>query len=101
MIKRPGGKFISKLQPTLSALAANSLDNNAFFTIFRDDQTKYVATVTSGGVIRVWDLTTGVEKTVTQSGIASYLTATDYRNIKTLTVNDFTYIVNSEKQLLR
>ena len=97
MIKRPGGKFTSKLQPTLSALAANSLDNNALFTIFRDDQTKYVATITSGGVIRVWDITTGIEKTVTQSGIASYLTATDYRNIKTLTVNDFTYIVNSEK----
>jgi hypothetical protein len=97
MIKRPGGKFTSKLQPTLSALAANSLDSNAMFTIFRDDQTKYVATITSGGVIRVWDLTTGIEKTVTQSGISSYLTATDYRNLKTLTVNDFTYIVNSEK----
>ena len=97
MIKRPGGKFISKLQPTLSALAANSLDNNALFTIFRDDQTKYIATISSSGVIRVWDLTTGVEKLVTQSGISSYLTATDYRNLKALTVNDFTYIVNSEK----
>lgn len=97
MIKRPGGKFTSQLQPTLSSLAAGSLDNNAIFTIFRDDQTKYLATVTSGGVIRVWDLTTGVEKLVTQSGISAYLTATDYRNLKALTVNDFTYIVNSEK----
>lgn len=105
MIKRPGGKFLG----TLQNLTANSADNAAWFSVFRDDQEKYIATVSPSGAVRVWDFLTGTEKTVAYqstsvSGIAnpttaiqSYLTATDYRSIKTLTINDFTYIINTEK----
>ena len=99
MIKRPGGKFLGRLanQP------AGSAYEPAWFSIFRDNQEKYISTVlTSTGVINVWNLLTGLSATITypagkQAAIQSYLTASDYRSIKTLTINDFTYIVNSEK----
>ena len=99
MIKRPGGKFLGKL----ANLPAESAYLSAWFSIFRDNQEKYIATVlTAAGVINVWNLLTGLSATITypagkQAAIQSYLTATDYRSIKTLTINDFTYIVNSEK----
>jgi len=98
LLKRPGGKFLGKL----ASLTANTADNASWFSIFRDNQEKYIATISSAGVPKVWDLLTGSAATVSypagkQASIESYLTATDYRSIKTLTINDFTYIVNSEK----
>jgi len=100
MIKRPGGKFLSKLGGSPSGK-----DSDAWFFVFRDDATKYIVSIKkSDGTVRVWDITTGTEQTVTYSGSAgtqtatkAYLTATDYRSLKSLTINDFTYIVNSEK----
>jgi len=98
MLKRPGGKFLGRL----ASLTANTADSAAWFSVFRDNQEKYIATVSSAGVIKVWNLLTGLAGTVSypagkQASIESYLTATDYRSIKTLTINDFTYVVNSEK----
>lgn len=98
MIKRPGGKFISKL----NGLTASTSDTQAWFSIFRDNDEKYLSTISSSGVPRVWDLLTGNEATINypagkEAAVKTYLTATDPRNIKTLTINDFTYIVNSEK----
>jgi hypothetical protein len=98
MLKRPGGKFLGRL----ASLTANTANTAAWFSMFRDNQEKYIATISSAGVPRVWNLLTGLAGTVTyptgkQASIESYLTATDYRSIKTLTINDFTYIVNSEK----
>ena len=96
MIKRPGGQFRSKLA---NIATAQSLDNDAWFTVFRDDNTKYVASIAkTTGIVRVWNLLTGVEQTVTDTaGTRSYLTASDYRSLKWLTINDFTYLLNSEK----
>ena len=98
MLKRPGGKFLGRL----ASLTANTADSASWFSMFRDNQEKYIATVSSVGVIKVWNLLTGLAATVSypagkQASIESYLTATDYRSIKTLTINDFTYVVNSEK----
>ena len=98
MLKRPGGKFLGKL----ASLTANTANSAAWFSIFRDNQEKYIATISSAGVPKVWNMLTGLAATVTypsgkQASIESYLTAVDYRSIKTLTINDFTYIVNSEK----
>ena len=98
MLKRPGGKFLGRL----ASITANTANTAAWFSMFRDNQEKYIATISSAGVPRVWNLLTGLAGTVTyptgkQASIESYLTATDYRSIKTLTINDFTYIVNSEK----
>jgi hypothetical protein len=98
MLKRPGGKFLGRL----ASLTANTADSAAWFSMFRDNQEKYIATVSSAGVIKVWNLLTGLAGTVSypagkQAAVESYLTATDYRSIKTLTINDFTYVVNTEK----
>ena len=98
MLKRPGGKFLGRL----ASITANTANTAAWFSMFRDNQEKYIATISSAGVPKVWNLLTGLAGTVTyptgkQASIESYLTATDYRSIKTLTINDFTYIVNSEK----
>jgi hypothetical protein len=95
MIKRPGGKFLSKL----AGVTAQSKDTDAWLTVFRDDNTKYIVSIAkSTGIVRVWDITTGVEQTVTDTaGVRSYLTATDYRSLKWLTINDFTYLLNTEK----
>ena len=98
MLKRPGGKFLGKL----AGLTASTSDSAAWFSMFRDNQEKYIASVSSAGVPKVWNILNGAAATITypagkQASIESYLTATDYRSIKTLTINDFTYIVNSEK----
>jgi hypothetical protein len=98
LLKRPGGKFLGRL----ASITANTANTAAWFSMFRDNQEKYIATISSAGVPRVWNLLTGLAGTITyptgkQASIESYLTATDYRSIKTLTINDFTYIVNSEK----
>jgi len=95
MIKRSGGRFLSKLS---NIATAQSLDTDAWFTVLSDATTKYVVCVQkSNGIVRVWDLTDGTEKTVTDTaGTRTYLTATDYRNLKWLTINDFTYLLNTE-----
>ena len=98
MIKRPGGKFTS----LLNGLTASTADNQAWFSMFRDNAEKYISTISASGVPRVWDLLTGNEATINyptgkQVAINAYLTATDSRNLKTLTINDFTYVINSEK----
>lgn len=96
LIKRPGGKLLSKLN---GIATAKSLDNDVWFSVFRDDSTRYIVTVTKAtGIVRVWDIATGVEQTVVDTaGTRLYLTASDYRSIKTLTINDFTFLCNSEK----
>ena len=100
MIKRPGGKYISQL-----AGSPSGKDGDAWFFVFRDDLTKYIVSIArSNGLVRVWDITTGVEQSVSYSGTIgtgnatkAYLSASDYRSLKALTINDFTYIVNTEK----
>lgn len=98
MLKRPGGKFLGRL----ASLTAGTADSAAWFSMFRDNQEKYIASISSAGVPKVWNILNGAAATITypagkQAAIESYLTAADYRSIKTLTINDFTYIVNSEK----
>jgi len=96
LIKRPGGKFLGKLA---NVATAQSLDNDAWLSVFRDESTKYIVSIAKAtGIVRVWDTLDGTEKTVTDTaGTRSYLTATDERNIKSLSINDFTYLCNSEK----
>ena len=96
LIKRPGGKFLSKLG---GIATPKSLDNDVWFSVFKDVGTRYVVSVAkTTGIVRVWDVATGIEQTVTDTaGTRSYLTTTDYRSIKYLTINDFTYLCNSEK----
>jgi hypothetical protein len=98
MIKRPGGRFTG----LLNGLTPNSADTQKWFSIFRDNDEKYISTIAPNGTPRVWNLVTGNEATVNypagkEAAVKAYLNAADPRNLKTLTINDFTYIVNSEK----
>jgi len=98
MLKRPGGKFLGKL----SGLTANTADNASWFSILQSATEKYIASVSSAGVLSVWNMLNGQTATINyptgkQASIVTYLTATDYRNIKTITINDYTYILNTEK----
>jgi len=98
MIKRPGGKFLGMLASTVPLTS----DNHFWFSIFRDDQEKYIAKINAIGEVSVWGLTNGQAKTVSYTtanaaAIKSYLTAADPRSLKTLTINDLTYILNTEK----
>ena len=98
MIKRPGGKFLGQLAGTTPL----TYDNNYWFSIFRDEIEQYIATIAADGSVHVWDLKTGAVKVVAytagkETAIKSYLTAVDSRSLKSLTINDFTYLLNTEK----
>lgn len=61
--------------------------------INRDRQERYLVVI-GGGAIRVFDATTGAEKTVTTPFGATYLEG-DAKVFKAVTVADYTFIVNS------
>ncbi len=86
LTKRPGFKFIKGLG------ANGTLDNAKWFYIHRDGDEKYIGNI-KGAVIKVWNVTTGVEATITNNG-ASYLTGTSPTNYDILTVQDTTIVTN-------
>lgn len=105
MIKRPGGKYLGKL----ASITAASADSAAWFTIPLDEINTFIGSVATNGELKVWNLS-GQAGSITYSGpgsnaanktaIEGYLAAASANSIKTLTINDFTYICNSEEQVL-
>lgn len=94
--KRPGTQFIG-------LLAEDVPETAEWFPVFRDEQERYVGCiyVESGTArIRVWDADTAAESTVTILGNGSdYLTTSAANHIKTLSINDYTFIINSEREV--
>ena len=94
--KRPPTQFVGELATNVPAGAK-------WFNIFRNGTERYVSAIyTSGGSasIRVWDADTGVEQTVNIASDAyEYLTAANPRNIQHLTINDYTLLCNTEKNV--
>lgn len=95
--KRPGTQFIKSLGTTIP-------DDAKWFPIFRDNSDRFiVCSYKINGVqtIRVFTADTGDERTVTlQSSAAEYIAVLDTQNLRPLTVNDYTFLVNSEKDVL-
>ena len=96
--KRPGTEFIKNLGSDIPADAK-------WFPIFRDNDDRFIVCsykpASGGQVLRVFTGDTGEERTVTmQSSAAEYIAVLDTDNIRPLTVNDYTFIVNSEKEVL-
>ena len=88
--KRPPTEHIAKLQ-------SSSLTNAFIHTINRDTNERYVVVITNGSLtVHTID---GVSKTVvTQTNATNYLTSTNPReDFRALTVNDYTYILNTTK----
>ena len=92
--KRPGSQFIGLLDNNIPLDAK-------WFPIFRDGNERYVACIYMNGstpTIRCWNADTAVESTVTVLGSAAdYLRYNSLDSIKTLTINDYTFIINSER----
>ncbi len=98
LMKRPGGKLIG----SLSDGSNNSSTNGRWFHYYRDENEQYIGQISRAGVLKMWSCLDGSEKTVTyDSGTATaltnYLTHTDDEDIQTLTLNDYTYVVNRTK----
>ena len=86
LTKRSGLEFVSKLSNT-------TLGNVHIQTINRDTNERYIV-IFSDGNVRVFELD-GTERTVQKPNGTAYLnTTTPKDDIKTITVADFTFVVN-------
>lgn len=94
--KRAPLEYVKKL------MGNTFIQEPAGFFIDRDLQNRFVALVADGGV-KVFDIFTGQEKTVTNvDNAASYLTCDDPEtDIRSLTIADFTILMNRSKTVAR
>ena len=99
LMKRPGSKVITEL--------TNVDKLGKWFTIFRDDEEKYLGRVRDGA-IRIWSIIDGTEKTVTYATDAEgknpatdldYLQQSSNYDLDILSVNDYTFIINKTQKV--
>ena len=87
LVKRSGTQFITNL-------SSSTVGNVHIQTINRDTNERYIA-VFSNGNVKVYELD-GTEKTVNKPDGTAYLnTSTPRTQIKTVTIADFTFVVNT------
>jgi hypothetical protein len=87
LTKRSGSQF-------LAGISSSTLGNVHIQTINRDASEQYVA-VFSNGNVKVYELD-GTEKTVNKPDGTAYLNTSDPRSVmKTVTIADFTFVVNT------
>ena len=88
--KRPPTSYVAKI-------TGSSLSNAYIHTINRDTSERYIVTITSGA-ISVYDIDGTAKTVVAQTNATNYLTSSSPRTeFKCLTVNDYTYIINTSK----
>ena len=89
LTKRSGSQF-------LATISNSTLGNVHIQTINRDVNERYVA-IFSNGNVKVYELD-GTEKTVTKPDGTAYLNTSNPRDtIKTVTIADFTFVVNTNQ----
>ena len=87
LVKRSGTQFITNL-------SSSTVGNVHIQTINRDTNERYIA-IFSNGNVKVYELD-GTEKTVNKPDGTAYLnTSTPRTQIKTVTIADFTFVVNT------
>lgn len=92
--KRRGAQFVSSL--TSSALGTTSF----MHTIDRDEQEKYFVVTNSDGSVEVYDLYGEQLELTLDSRSQTYLANSDpSKNIRAVTVGDYTFLVNRNKQV--
>ena len=91
--KRPPTNYVAKI-------TGSSLSNAYIHTINRDTSERYIVVITNGA-IAVYDVD-GTQKTVVaQTDATNYLASSSPRTeFKCLTVNDYTYIINTNKTVV-
>ena len=92
LAKRPGLEFVKTL--------TNVQTGGNWFHYYRDqDEGSYVGQVAADGTVRVWRCSDGFEMTVTATNNpAGYLGTSATGDIKALTINDATFLLNSNVQ---
>ena len=87
LTKRSGSQF-------LASVGSSTLGNVHIQTINRDASEQYIA-IFSNGNVKVYELD-GTEKTVTKPDGTAYLNTSNPRSVmKTVTIADFTFVVNT------
>ena len=88
LMKRPGLQAINKLP--------NAAADGTWFTIFRDDQEKYLVEFTKAGALRVWNAETGDEQTVNPilPEATAYAVHVEQKDLQILQINDFIFVLN-------
>ncbi len=91
LTKRPGLKGVSKL--------ANAVADGTWFTIFRDDQEKYIIQFSKAGALKIWSANNGIEQTVNAVAAEStaYAVHTNSADLQTLQINDYIFVLNRTK----
>lgn len=86
---------VARRPPTVhvAELAVPDIDSAFVHHINRDKNERYIVVI-ADGVLKVFDQTTGEEKTVTAPGGTAYLSG-PAEAFKAVTVADYTFIVNS------
>lgn len=88
--KRPGTRFIANLGSGIPTDAK-------WFPIFRSETEQYIGCIYQDN-IRVWNAVDGTEATVTYLDTDSrYLENSDHIKFRTLTVNDYTFVINGSR----
>ena len=88
--KRPPTNYVAKI-------SSGSLSNAFIHTINRDTSERYIVVITNGA-ISVYTVDGTAKTVVAQTNATNYLTSSSPRTeFKCLTVNDYTYIINTAK----
>ena len=105
LFKRPGSKRISPTSGSNKDLPLpNVQSGGSWFHYYRDEtEGSYVGQVDSTGTVRIWSCDDGDEMTVnystslggTETNLKSYLTTSDPEELHFLTINDTTFVNNS------
>jgi len=101
LLKRPGGKLVASLSDN-DTTSLNSQTNGKWFHYWRDETEQYIGQVSRAGDINMWRCSDGFAMTVTydsgtSTALTNYLTHTTDQDIQTLTLNDYTYLLNRTK----
>lgn len=91
LTKRPGLKGISKL--------ANAVADGTWFTIFRDDEEKYIIQFSKAGALKIWSANNGLQQTVNAvaAEATTYATHTQADDLQTLQINDYIFVLNRKR----
>lgn len=88
LAKRPGIEGISKLDGAVA--------DGTWFTMFRDEDEKYIVQFSKAGSLKIWNAKTGAQQIVNAitAGAAAYATHTISDQLVLFQINDYAFIVN-------
>lgn len=88
LAKRPGIEGIAKL--------TGAVADGTWFTMFRDEDEKYLVQFSKAGGLKIWNAKTGEQQTVNAiaAGATAYATHTTSDQLALFQINDYAFVVN-------